>query len=143
MIIGYVDDVEALAWITERYPIDFEEGDFTRGLYQAFDKIENINVRNPGTPNNFPRCGEDETPKRIEEAQMLEAYTIATNGGYDEAEDNISGVKSRSIGDMSISLNDSVRIGDVTFSNAKAGKIIRGFVRKTFGWGVGYASYRD
>ena len=42
------------------------------------------------------------------------------------------GVTSRSIGDMSISFDRSLKIGDVAFSNVEAARIMKRFSRKTF-----------
>ena len=82
--------------------------------------------------NNFPRTCENEVPANVKQAQMLEAYEIATGKDKDVQAIN-KGIKSRGISDMSYSYEKALKVGDTTFSNIQAAKIMQMYERKTFG----------
>ncbi|WP_319371968.1 DnaT-like ssDNA-binding protein [uncultured Ilyobacter sp.] len=136
-LIGYVDNAEALTYIQQRYDVTITQTELDRALYQAFDKIELINVRysrkeENSSNNNFPRTCENEVPANVKQAQMLEAYEIATGKDKDVQAIN-KGIKSRGISDMSYSYEKALKVGDTTFSNIQAAKIMQMYERKTFG----------
>lgn len=130
-LIGYVTCEEAKEFISLRYGT-VEDEELKKALYLAFDKIESIGVRSPGTEKVFPRKNDKANIlDLVKKAQILEAYSVMQGDGEDVSKMSL-GVTSRSIGDMSISFDRSLKIGDVAFSNVEAARIMKRFSRKTF-----------
>ena len=130
-LIGYVTLSEAQEFINARFEkIDDEK--LTKALYQAFDKIENVAVRNGGTDRNFPRKYDNKkVMELVKKAQILEAYSISLGDGEELSKIN-QGIIGRSIGDMSVSYDRGVKVGDISFSNIEAARIMKRFSRKSF-----------
>lgn len=129
--IGYVTLSEAKEFIEKRFePID--DDSLSKALYIAFDKIENIPVRCPGEVTTFPRKNDNaRVMSLVKKAQILEAYSVATGEADDLSKIN-QGISGRSIGDMSVSYDKSLKIGDIAFSNVEAARIMKRFSRRTF-----------
>ena len=119
-MIGYTTLEEAKEYLANRFDYNISDDVLKKALYQAIDKIENINIRNSGRSKtqelNFPRIGEETVPKDIKAAQALEAFSLATTGN-DTIDDMEKGITARSIGDMVISYGQDAKnkIGDIFF----------------------------
>jgi hypothetical protein len=142
-VIGYTDNAEALAYIQLRYDTSITQIELDRALYLAFDKIEGVNIRYTGkengiNENNFPRICDDEVPENVVKAQILEAYEIAIGGDSDISKIT-RGIKSRSISDMSVSYDSTLKVGLINFASTEAAKIMKMYERKTFGSRMEYA----
>ena len=129
-MIGYVDRIEAMEYLTQRYAIDFTQEQLDKYLYRALDKIESLDIRNSGIVMKFPRMHEEKVHEIVKQAQMLEAYAIHLT--QDEGINN--NVKSKSSLSISITYGDGELQG-VEFKSALARDIMRKFVRKSFRWG--------
>lgn len=129
--IGYVTIQEAMEFIEKRFDKISDE-ELTKALHLAFDKIENVPVRDRGDSKVFPRKRDGvKVLELVKKAQILEAYSIAT-GEADELSKINQGISGRSIGDMSVSYDKSLKIGDIAFSNVEAARIMKRFSRRTF-----------
>lgn len=132
-MIGYVTLQEAIEFLSKRFG-EIEEAKLMQGLYKAFDKIETLGIRNGKkiTENNFPRLGDrTEVMELVKQAQILEAYAIST-GGEAEIEKLGKGITSKSIGDMSVTYDRNLKIGEVMFASLQAARIMKRFTQKTF-----------
>ena len=139
MIIGYVSLDEAKEFIKNRYE-EVSEQELSKGLYKALDKIESLMIRDSGKSDKqeliFPRINELKVPDEIKKAQILEAYSIVKDLDDDNTSDIEKGIASKSIGDMSISYNNSKnnQIGPTIFGSSQAKAILYKYVRKTYDW---------
>lgn len=132
--IGYVTLEETKEYLKERYSDVAEDRELKEALYQSFDLIETINVRgnNPDIPTKFPRFQDrGVVPDNVKKSQMLEAYYISS-GKSEQTNNIVRGIKSESVGDMSISYDKTQKIGHVLFSNPAAARIMKLYERKTF-----------
>lgn len=120
---------EAAEYLMKRYSKLPDGGKLSTSLYRAYDKIEEIDVRNSGETANFPRIGEMEVPAKIIQAQIEEAYSMSMKRSE---VDNNSNIKSKSDGDMSVSFRESTLSG-VQFHSRIAYDIMKKFKRKTYG----------
>lgn len=132
-MIGYVSFEEAREFIEKRYG-EVNEVLLTQGLYKAFDKIENLGVRGGRkvTCNNFPRKNDkDGVMDLVKRAQILEGYAIAT-GADQDIERLGKGITNKAIGDMSVTYDRNLKIGEVTFASLQAARIMKRFAQKSF-----------
>ena len=137
-MIGYVSLDETKSFLKDRYDISaICDETLNRGLHLALDKIESLPIRDGGRSKEqeliFPRIDEVEIPFDIKKAQMLEAYSLATETGT-ESEDIQKGIASKSIGDMSISYNTTKERELLQFKNLESARILFLYVRKTYGY---------
>lgn len=139
MVIGYVSLDEAKEFIKNRYE-EVSEGELSKGLYKALDKIESLMIRDSGRSETqeliFPRINELKVPDEIKKAQILEAYSIVKDLDDDNISDIEKGIVSKSIGDISISYNNNKnnQIGATIFASSQAKAILYKYVRKTYDW---------
>lgn len=129
----YINDQEAFKYLSERYDMKFSPSQLKKALYRAFDKIEEISVRNPGEVNNFPRIGEKEVPARVKKAQCEEAYAILLRGEKNKDLILNGNLKSKSDGDFSVTYFEGSLQG-ITFNSRIAHDIMKKYIRKTFSW---------
>lgn len=132
-MIGYVELDEAKNYLEKRFG-EIDSNSLSKALYKAFDKIEALGVRKgkKETENNFPRTNDTEkVMKLVRQAQILEAYAILT-GADKDIEKLGKGIVSKTIGDMSVSYDREVKIGEVTFASIEASRIMKRFTQKTF-----------
>lgn len=128
-MIGYVTLEEAKEYLNSRYSDVITDEVLQRNLQLAFDKIESIDIRNQGNPKKFPRLCETEVPQLVIQAQILEAYTMSVNPNKSkEVSDN---VKSKSIGDYSVSYSD-YKVNGVEFYNKTSFDIMNKYRRKSY-----------
>lgn len=125
----YCTLTEAQEYLMSRYSKLPDSGKLSNSLYRAYDKIEEIDIRNSGETANFPRIGEETVPSKIIQAQIEEAYSISMM--KNEIENN-SNVKSRSDGDMSVTFVENTLQG-VQFNSRIAYSIMKKFKRKSYG----------
>ena len=129
--LGYVTLEETKEFLSLRYDISMlVDDDLAKALYRAFDKIENLCIRNRGEVKAFPRLYETEVPQNIKNAQMIEAFYIATSD--DNSQDNLKGISSKSIGDMSISYNSDSNQLLSDFVSIESSNILSRYIRRTF-----------
>lgn len=139
MIIGYVSLDEAKEFIKNRYE-EVSDGELSKGLYKALDKIESLMIRDSGRSETqeliFPRINELKVPDEIKKAQILEAYSIVKDLDDDNISDIEKGIVSKSIGDISISYNNNKnnQIGATIFASSQAKAILYKYVRKIYDW---------
>ena len=139
MVIGYVSLDEAKEFIKNRYE-EVSDGELSKGLYKALDKIESLMIRDSGRSETqeliFPRINELKVPDEIKKAQILEAYSIVKDLDDDNISDIEKGIVSKSIGDISISYNNNKnnQIGATIFASSQAKAILYKYVRKTYDW---------
>ncbi len=119
---------EANEYLLKRYSKLPDGGKLELALQRAYDKIEEIDVRNSGKTANFPRTGETKIPTKIIQAQIEEAYSMS----YKAEIENNSNLKSQSDGDLSESYIETVLQG-VKFHSRLAYDIMKKFKRKTYG----------
>ena len=124
----YINLMEAKEYLMARYSKLPEDGQLNNALQRAYDKIEEIDIRNSGETSNFPRIGEDIIPTKIIQAQVEEAYSMCFKS---EIENN-SNIKSKSNGDMSVTFIETTLSG-IQFQSRLAYEIIKKFKRKTYG----------
>lgn len=128
-MIGYVTLEETKDYLNARFEKIPSDPILSKNLLLAFDKMETIDVRYKGALCNFPRTIETEIPQNVKQAQILEAYTMSNNPKLSaEVVDN---VKSKSIGDYSISYSDN-KIQDVSFYNKVAYDTMMRYKRKSY-----------
>ena len=125
----YINLMEAKEYLMARYSKLPEDGQLNNALYRAYDKIENIDVRNSGETANFPREFEETIPPKIIQAQTEEAYSISM--ARNEVENN-SNIKAISDGDLSTTFVETTLSG-VQFKSRIAYDIMKKFKRKTYG----------
>lgn len=128
-MIGYVTLEETKDYLNARFEKIPSDPILSKNLLLAFDKIESIDIRYSGTPSKFPRTIETEIPQNIKQAQILEAYTMSNNPKL--SSEIVDNVKSKSIGDYSISYSDN-KIQGVSFYNKVAYDIMMRYKRKTY-----------
>lgn len=128
-MIGYVTLEETKDYLNARFEKIPSDPILSKNLLLAFDKIESIDIRYSGTPSKFPRTIETEIPQNIKQAQILEAYTMSNNPKL--STEIVDNVKSKSIGDYSISYSDN-KIQGVSFYNKVAYDIMMRYKRKTY-----------
>lgn len=129
MIIGYVLYDEAISFLKDRFDLNLSDEDIKKALWRAYDKIEEIDVRYAGKDSKFPRTIDNGVvPNDIKKAQILEAYSIATNPRQDINTENIV---SKSIGRFSVTYNKT-NVGKVEFLNKNSYDIINSYRRKTY-----------
>ena len=128
-MIGYVTLEETKDYLNARFEKIPSDPILSKNLLLAFDKIETIDIRYSGTPNKFPRTIETEIPQNIKQAQILEAYTMSNNPKL--SAEIVDNVKSKSIGDYSISYSDN-KIQGVSFYNKVAYDTMMRYKRKSY-----------
>lgn len=128
----YTNLTELKEYLKKRYDIStFSDEEMERAMYQAFDKVEMLNIRDSGREKgqefNFPRMNETEIPQDVKKAIFLESYKILS---IDKTafKDIQNGILSKHIGDMSISYKDTNK----TFLSEEAEKLLFKYVRKTW-----------
>lgn len=128
----YTNLTELKEYLKKRYDItNFSDEEIERAMYQAFDKVEMLNIRDSGREKgqefHFPRANETEIPQEIKKAIFLESYKIFS---LDKTaiKDIQNGILSKHIGDMSITYKDTNK----TFLSEEAEKLLLKYVRKTW-----------
>lgn len=122
---------QAKEYLKKRYSKIPDDKPLSLALQRAFDKIEMVQVRDPGEIQNFPRLGEDKVPQKVINAQIEEAYSISfvKNDGKSSSNSNI---KSKSDGDMSVTYVIGTLSG-VQFTSRYAYDVMKRYKRKTYG----------
>ena len=124
----YCTITEAQEYLMNRYSKLPDSQKLSNALYRAYDKIEEIDIRNSGETANFPRIGEENVPAKIIQAQIEEAYSMC----YGNEIENNSNIKSKSDGDMSVTFVENTLSG-IQFKSRIAYDIMKKYKRKSYG----------
>lgn len=124
---------QAKEYLKKRYSKIPDDKPLSLALQRAFDKIEMVQVRDPGEIQNFPRLGEDKVPQKVINANIEEAYTISLMKQKKDIESiKNSNIKSKSDGDMSVTYVIGTLSG-VQFTSRYAFDVMKRYKRKTYG----------
>lgn len=124
---------QAKEYLAKRYSKMPDDKNLSLALQRAFDKIEMVEVRDPGKTQNFPRLGEDQVPQKIINAQIEEAYSISLMKPRKDIESiGNSNIKSKSDGDMSVTYVIGTLSG-VQFTSRYSYDVMKKYKRKTYG----------